>query len=135
MRLVCKHNMKPQYPEILLIEKDEITLELYQRELSKSFTVAAFTELGGVLETLAERDIQAVIIEPETCTGQGWELIDTIYTEFPGRSIPVIVCSTRDEGSRNRGKRVASYLTKPVLPKTLREKTLEIVRSKTQPNL
>ena len=119
--------MKPQCPEILLIEKDEITLELYQRELSKSFTVVAFTELGGVLETLTERDIRAVIIEPETCTGQGWELIDTIHAAFPGWSIPVIVCSTRDESSQNRGRGVSNYLTKPVLPRTLREKTLEIV--------
>jgi len=121
--------MNTQKPEILLIEKDEITLELYQRELSKSFSVVAFTELGGVLETLAERDIQAVIIEPETCTGQGWDLIDTIHLVFPGRSIPVIVCSTRDEGSQNRGKPISCYLTKPVLPKALREKTLEIVKS------
>jgi DNA-binding response OmpR family regulator len=120
---------KLQAPEILLIEKDEITLELYQRELSKSFTVVAFTDLDGVLETLVGRDIRAVIIEPETCTGQGWDLIDTIHREFPGRSIPVIVCSTRDESSQNRGKHVSSYLTKPVLPKTLREKTLEIVKS------
>jgi CheY-like chemotaxis protein len=117
----------PHDPEILLIEKDEITLELYQRELSKSFTVVAFTELGGVLETLAERDIRAVIIEPETSTGQGWDLIDTLPMVFPGRPIPVIVCSTRDEDSQNRGKHVSSYLTKPVLPRTLREKTLEIV--------
>jgi DNA-binding response OmpR family regulator len=120
---------KPQAPEILLIEKDEITLDLYQRELSKSFNVLAFTDLDGVLETLATRDIRIVIIEPETCTGQGWDLIDTIHREFPDRSIPVIVCSTRDESSQNRRKHVSSYLTKPVLPKTLHEKTLEIVKS------
>ena len=120
---------KPQALEILLIEKDEITLDLYQRELSKSFTVLAFTDLDRVLETLATQDIRAVIIEPETCTGQGWDLIDAIHREFPDRSIPIIVCSTRDESSRNRGKQVSSYLTKPVLPKTLHQKTLEIVKS------
>jgi len=120
---------KSQKLEILLIEKDEITLELYQRELSKSFNVMAFTDLDGVLENLTRRDIRAVIIEPETCTGQGWDFINTIHKEFPDRSIPIIVCSTRDESSQNRGKHVSSYLTKPVLPKTLHEKTLEIVKS------
>jgi len=120
---------KTEIPEILLIEKDEVTLELYQRELSKSFAVVAFTDLGGVLETLAERDIRAVIIEPEICGGEGWSLIDTIHLVFPSRSIPVIVCSTRDESSQNRGKHISSYLTKPVLPRALREKTLEITTS------
>ena len=59
----------------MLIEKDEVTLELYQRELSKSFGVLAFTEITGVLEALANQDIQAVVIEPEIHSGEGWELI------------------------------------------------------------
>ena len=119
--------MPPQLPAILLIEKDEITLELYQRELSKSFTVLAFTNLNGVLETLSTAEIRAVIIEPETSAGEGWELIDAIQAASADRHIPLIVCSTRDECNRNSGKGIASYLTKPVLPKTLREKTFEIV--------
>ncbi len=53
--------MKTQAPAIVLIEQDEVTLELYQRELSKSFRVFPFTELSGVLETMADQDIQAVV--------------------------------------------------------------------------
>jgi response regulator RpfG family c-di-GMP phosphodiesterase len=120
--------LKTQIPTIVLIEKDEVTLELYQRELSKSFGVLAFTEITGVLEALANQDIQAVVIEPEIHSGEGWELIHSIHMTFPNRSIPVIVCSTRDTSDISRAGEVTKHLTKPVLPKTLREKTLETVR-------
>ena len=122
--------MKTQAPAIVLIEKDEVTLELYQRELSKSFTVFPFTELSGVLETMANQDIQAVLIEPEIESRQGWELIHSIHLAFPDRLIPVIVCSTRDTRRIDHAWEVTKHLTKPVLPKTLREKTLEILESK-----
>jgi len=119
--------MNTRAPAILLIEKDEVTLEIYQRELSKSFTVFSFTEIDGVLETIINHDIRAVVIEPEICSGKGWELIDSIQRNYSARFIPVIVCSTRDASREGPGKQVAEYLTKPVLPKTLREKTLEVL--------
>jgi DNA-binding response OmpR family regulator len=122
--------LKTQAPIIVLIEKDEVTLELYRRELSKSFAVLAFTEITGVLETMANQDIQAVVIEPEIHYGQGWELIHSIHLTFPNRFIPVIVCSTRDTDEIELAGEVTKHLTKPVLPKTLREKTLETVRKK-----
>ena len=120
--------MKPRLPTILLIEKDEITLELYQRELNRSFKVIAVTELDGVMEMLASQDIQVVIIEPEICGGQGWDLIDLIHKALPSRPIPVIVCSTRDEGPQLNGMAVARYLTKPVLPRTLRDEIVEVLK-------
>jgi DNA-binding response OmpR family regulator len=121
--------MDSQAPAIILIEKDKVTLEIYQRELSKSFTVFAFTEIKGILEMLASREIRAVVIEPEISSGRGWELINSIDEAFPGHIIPVIVCSTRDLTVVNSGKNITLYLTKPVLPKTLREKTLEVIGS------
>ena len=115
-------------PAIVLIEKDDVTLELYQRELCKSFNVFAFTQLEGVLDVMEKQDIQAVVIEPEICSEEGWELIHAIHTSFPSRFIPVIVCSTRDSSNTSPALEVTKYLTKPVLPSTLREKTLEIIR-------
>ena len=114
-------------PSILLIEKDDVTLDIYQRELSKSFTVFAFLNPGGVLETLANRDIQAVVIEPEIASGEGWGLIDAIHNTFPDRSIPVVVCSTRDASHLSAHKNIVKYLTKPVLPNTLRKVILEVL--------
>jgi DNA-binding response OmpR family regulator len=122
--------LKTQVPTIILIEKDEVTLDLYLRELSKSFAVLAFTEITGVLETMANQDIQAVVIEPEIHYGQGWELIHSIRMNFPNQFIPVIVCSTRDTDNIDLAGEVTKHLTKPVLPKTLREKILESVRKK-----
>jgi len=122
--------LETQAPTIVLIEEDEVTLDLYRRELSKSFAVLAFTEINDVLETMAKQDIQAVVIEPEIHYGQGWELIHSIHMTFPNRSIPVIVCSTRDTDHIDHPGEITKHLTKPVLPKTLREKTLETVRKK-----
>jgi DNA-binding response OmpR family regulator len=122
--------LNPQAPAILLVEKDEVTLEMYQRELSKSFTVFALTEIRGIPEILSGRKIQVMVIEPEIDTGRAWELIQSMPTMFPNRLIPVIVCSTRDALGEGPGRVVAKYLTKPVLPKTLREITLEVLRSK-----
>lgn len=119
--------LNSQHPAIVLIEKDAITLELYQRELRKSFTVLAFMEIKDVLDTIAKRDIRAVVIEPEIHSGQGWELIHSIRAAFPNRFIPVIVCSTRDTPHTGPAREVTKYLTKPVLPKTLREITLEVL--------
>ena len=121
--------MKPNLPAVLLVEKDELTLEIYQRELSNCFTVFASTEINDVVETLAAQDIRTVVIEPEICAGQGWELIETIHKTFPGRGLPVVVCTTRDAPGKNMRSSVALYLTKPVLPRTLREKVLEILAS------
>jgi CheY-like chemotaxis protein len=119
--------LKTQAPAILLIEKDDITLELYQRELSKSFTVFAFTDTNRVLKTVANQEIQAVIIEPEIESGHGWDLIHLIHTTFPDRHIPVIVCSTNDPGHTEYAKEITKHLTKPVLPLTLKEETLEVL--------
>lgn len=119
--------MHKPVPAVLLIESDPITLELYQRELCKSFLVAAFHDLKGILETLAEQDFQAVVIEPEIDSHKGWELIHSIHERFPFKQIPVIVCSTRDKDHLDPALAISKYLTKPVLPRTLREKVLEII--------
>jgi len=124
--------VQSKLPAILLIEKDNVTLELYQRELCKSFEVLCFTEVDGVMEVMANRGIRAVIIEPEIDSGQGWKLIHAIDAAFPDRSIPVIVCSTRDIYAAQLPKSVTKHLIKPVLPRELREKTLEVLRKRSQ---
>jgi DNA-binding response OmpR family regulator len=120
--------LNPDAPAIVLIENDEVTLDLYRRELSKSFTVFGFTEVTGVVERMAAGDIRAVVIEPEIHSGDGWDLIRAIQTVLPKRSIPVIVCSTRDSNRAGPAGEVSRYLTKPVPPKTLREETLKAIQ-------
>jgi DNA-binding response OmpR family regulator len=122
--------LNTQAPAIVLIEKDEVTLDIYQRELNKSFKVFGFTEISNVLEIIAQQDIQAVVIEPEIHSGQGWELIHSIHERFPGRMIPVIVCSTRDTEKMAIINEVAKHMTKPVLPRELKEKVLEVLEKR-----
>jgi response regulator RpfG family c-di-GMP phosphodiesterase len=117
-------------PAVVLVENDDITLELYKRELCKSFNVFAFTKLEGVLDIMQSQDIQAIVIEPEINSGKGWGLIHSLHKTCPDRNIPVIVCSTRDSTHAGPALEVSLYLTKPVLPGTLREKTLEIIQDK-----
>ncbi len=119
--------MKTESPTIVLIEKDEITLALYQRELRKSFVVLPFTEVNDVLATITRCDVRAVVIEPEIGAGQGWALIHSIRNTFTGRDIPVIVCTTRDASAATPAVEVSRYLTKPVLPKTLHDVTLHVL--------
>jgi DNA-binding response OmpR family regulator len=125
--------LNPRAPAILLVEKDAVTLEMYQRELSKSFTVFALTDIGRIPEILGSQDIQAIVIEPEIDQPRAWELILSIHSKFPKRLIPVIVCSTRDAAGPGPGREVARYLTKPVLPNRLREITLEVLASNAGP--
>lgn len=115
-------------PAIILIEDNDVTLELYQRELCKAFTVFPFTVLTGVLELIASHDIRAIVIEPEIGAGEGWELVHSLPQVFPERSIPIVVCSTRDNSGSRTSMEVSQYLTKPVLPKVLLEKTVEAIR-------
>jgi DNA-binding response OmpR family regulator len=129
---LIKKSMKLEAPAIVLIENDEVTLDLYQRELSKSFTVFGFTETNDVLAIITNQDIRAVVIEPEIQAGKGWELIHTIRRSFPERFIPIVVCSTREPGRSRMAPDVTKYLTKPVLPKTLRENIIEILKKKVE---
>jgi DNA-binding response OmpR family regulator len=122
--------MTLQAPAIVLIENDEVTLDLYQRELGKSFTVFGFTETNDVLTIIQNQDIRVVVIEPEIQDGKGWELIQTICHSFPERFIPIVVCSTREPGRSRMAPEVTKYLTKPVLPITLREKIIEILKKR-----
>lgn len=122
--------MNPSRPAVILIETDEITLELYQRELVKTFTVLGFIELEAVIQTIADQEIAAIVIEPEVQAGRGWELIETIHATFPSRSIPVIVCSTRESSDSPPSMEISTYLTKPVLPGTLRREVLKTLRDR-----
>jgi DNA-binding response OmpR family regulator len=119
--------LKATLPAIVLIEMDEITLELYQRELSKTFAVYGFTETEKVLETIKHGNIQAVVIEPEIQSGKGWELIRAIRDIYPVQTLPIVICSTLEPNNAQIAADVTKYLTKPILPKFLREKLLEII--------
>jgi DNA-binding response OmpR family regulator len=106
-------------PFLLIVEKDEATRELYQRELSRTYSVITTEDAQQALDVLQPKEIAAVILEPATSGDAGWALISSIRDMRDRSPVRVILCSVLDE--RRRGMRLgaAAYLVKPVLPITL----------------
>lgn len=106
---------------ILLVEDDQPTRELYQRELSREFQVLACASESEALKLLHRHSVSAIILEPALQNQQGWSFLATLHDLTQTRSTPIIVCSTQDE--RRRGLKLGAtlYLIKPVLPNVLLE--------------
>ena len=116
---------------ILLIEDDQPTRDLYQRELSQDYQVLACESGNEALSLLNSYPVRAIILEPGLHDGQGWTLLATLQmlqqTDNTGSHI--IICSTLDERRRGLELGAEVYLIKPVLPTTLLGVVREIVRS------
>jgi DNA-binding response OmpR family regulator len=119
-------------PTILIIEKDQATLELYCRELNRDFEVLVCSGKNEVLQAIKGRNVNAIVLEPAAWNGQGWDLLDKILA-LPAdvRSFPIILCSVLDERKRGLDMGAAAFLVKPVLPSQLLE-TLHQVLGKTE---
>jgi DNA-binding response OmpR family regulator len=104
---------------ILIVEDDQPTRELYQRELSLHYAVFACADEAGALEIIHSHDLCAIVLEPSLPDERGWALLEAIRTMPSTSSIPVIVCSTLDERKRGMQLGATVYLVKPVLPTTL----------------
>ena len=106
-------------PTILLIEDDEATSELYQRELRRDYKVLACASESEALALLQSYAVGAIILEPALNSGQGWAILEALHTLPHTRTIPVILCSTLDERRLGMELGATRYLIKPVLPKAL----------------
>jgi len=126
--LASRLAMQTQTQEILIVECDLPTLELYLRELSRDYQILACSETQEALALLQAHSVAAVVLEPSTPDGQGWSLLAAIKS-LPGSSpIPVVLCSTLDERKRGMEMGAAAYLVKPVLPTTLLETLQQVTR-------
>lgn len=104
---------------VLIVEEDDATRELYERELGRSFRILASGDADHSLKLLQSEAIDAVVLEPAISHGAGWSLMETLR-DAPARRPPrVILCSALDERRRGLGLGAAAYLVKPVLPVTL----------------
>ncbi|MFN8472318.1 MAG: response regulator [Anaerolineae bacterium] len=112
--------MRPVRPTVLIIDDDLPTLALYQRELGRDYRVLTCSDEQSAVECLRVENLSAVVLEPVALGKQGWDLLTTIKTREPERSIPIILCSTQDERRRGLEMGAAACLTKPVLPTALR---------------
>ena len=106
-------------PTILLIEDDEATSELYQRELKGDYKVLACASESEALALLQTNTVGAIVLEPALHSGQGWAILEALHNLPYTRTIPVILCSTLDERRLGMELGATRYLIKPVLPKAL----------------
>ena len=120
--------MQTKMQEILIVECDLPTRELYLRELSRDYQILACSETEEALALLQAHSVVAVVLEPSTPDGQGWSLLAAIKS-LPGPlPIPVVLCSTLDERKRGLEMGAAAYLVKPVLPTTLLKTLRQVMR-------
>ena len=120
--------MQTKTQEILIVECDLPTLELYLRELSRDYQIVACSETKQAMALLQTHSVAAVVLEPSTPDEQGWSLLADIKS-LPGSSpIPVVLCSTLDERKRGMEMGAAAYLVKPVLPTTLLKTLRQVMR-------
>lgn len=117
---------------ILLIEDDQATRELYQRELSRDYQVLACASESEALSLLHSHSVCAIILEPALRNGQGWAFLAMLHALSQTHSTPIILCSTLDERRRGLELGATIYLTKPVLPVALLEVIHHVVDSPVQ---
>jgi response regulator RpfG family c-di-GMP phosphodiesterase len=104
---------------LLIVEKDEATRELYQRELSRTYRVIAAEDTTQALKVLQTEEVAAVVLEPAASGDADWALIASIHLRKHRAPIPIILCTALDERRRGLELGAAAYLIKPVLPVTL----------------
>jgi DNA-binding response OmpR family regulator len=107
--------------EILIVESDQPTAELYRRALSKAYQVFTCADERTALNLIRTRPIRAVVLEPAIGGGQGWQLLAAIRRACDSHAIPIVLCSTLDERRRGMELGAESYLVKPTLPQTLQD--------------
>lgn len=111
--------MVPKTSAILILEPDDATRELYQRELGRRFRVVACDEPEQSLSLLRSEPFDAMVMEPAISDGAGWTLLETLQSLPFSASLHIVLCSTLDERRRGMSLGAVVYLVKPVLPATL----------------
>lgn len=113
--------MPDQTPKILLIEEDQPTRELYQRELGRNYRVFACSSESEALDLLHQYSFDVIVLEPALAQGQGWAFLIRLRAMLQTRTTLIIVCSILDE--RRRGLELGANLCliKPVLPTLLHD--------------
>jgi DNA-binding response OmpR family regulator len=115
-------------PEILVIDDDVLSLELYSRELSSNYQVMTSESVHGARKNLTLHAFKALIIEPTTSGDEGWTLIREIRSS-PYQPV-VIICSVDDNRKAGFEHGVDAFLVKPVLPTALHHLVDQIMARK-----
>jgi DNA-binding response OmpR family regulator len=117
LRTVVKRLTGNPKPPILVIDDDELSLELYSRELSSNYQVITSESVEGAREIIKNQAFEALIIEPTINGDGGWALLKEIRASSP--SPVVIICSVADDRKVGFEQGADAVVVKPVLPMAL----------------
>lgn len=112
---------------ILIVEADQPTRELYERELGADYTVLACPDDRDILGAINAHHVSALILEPSLPAGRGWALLQQIRSSADLHALPVILCSTQNAQRRAAALGATMYLVKPVLPAKLLEALRQVL--------
>ena len=104
---------------VLILDIDEVTRELYRRELERRFTVVTATNEYEAWEVLEADAIDGIVLEPAALDDEDWNFVVRLRASERHRSVPIIVCSTMDARRRGAELGATAYLIKPVTPQVL----------------
>jgi DNA-binding response OmpR family regulator len=112
---------------VLIIENDQDTRELYQRDLNRYYRVLTCSDEIEAYDLVQTYSISTIVLEPALPSGQGWWFLAKLHALPQATNIPIILCSTLDE--RKRGMRLGATicLVKPVLPDVLHDVIREVI--------
>ena len=113
---------------ILIVDNDLATLELYQRELGRTYRVLTSTNEREASEVLHAEEVSVVVLEPVALGEQGWANLVELTRTPRQRRVPVLVCSTQDDRKHSREMGAVACLVKPVLPTALLDALRNIER-------
>jgi DNA-binding response OmpR family regulator len=119
---------QPGLPDVVIVEGDSVTAELYCRELGRHFHIVTCDDESIAFDYIQTHNPSAVVLEPAGLGKRGWDFLARLKSLPKMRSIPVVLCSTLDERRKGLEMGAVSFLVKPVLPSTL----LQVLNQVTQ---
>ena len=111
--------MSPPQWTVLIFDIDEMTSELYRRQLQHRYRVVTCFHEQDAWKALRTQSIDAIVLEPTALDDETWRFVIQVRATDAYRDAPIIICSSLDARRRGAELGVNAYLIKPVSPQTL----------------
>lgn len=104
---------------VLILDNDEVTRELYRRELERRFAVVTANNEQEAWDAITAGAVDGVVLEPAALEDDEWAFVGRLRISEAHRRVPIVVCSTMDARRRGAELGAVAYLIKPVTPQLL----------------